>query len=112
MKKLSILVIAIMLSNLSYGQNEKDIIIGKRFTIKSEILNTYREISIYLPNSYNDNNYIDYPVLYLLDGRKFFNSFSGVITQLSSDASPQVPEMIVVGITSQDRVKDSSPTSD
>lgn len=96
---------------MSYGQNEKDIIIGKRFTIKSEILNSDREISVYLPNSYYDNNYINYPVLYLLDGRKFFNSFSGVITQLSSDASPQIPEMIVIGITSQNRVKDSSPTN-
>lgn len=94
-----------------HGQNEKDIIIGKRFTIKSEILNSDREISVYLPNSYTDNNYRNYPVLYLLDGRKFFNSFSGVITQLSSDASPQIPEMIVIGITSQNRVKDSSPTN-
>lgn len=111
MRKLSILIILSIFSNLSYGQNEKDIIIGKRFTIKSEILNSDREISVYLPNSYYDNNYINYPVLYLLDGRKFFNSFSGVITQLSSDASPQIPEMIVIGITSQNRVKDSSPTN-
>jgi predicted alpha/beta superfamily hydrolase len=110
MKKLIILLIITVISNSSYGQNEKDIIIGKRLTIKSEILNSDREISVYLPNSYNDNNYINYPVLYLLDGRKFFNSFSGVLTQLSSDASPQLPEMIVIGITSQDRVKDSSPT--
>lgn len=111
MRKLFILLILTVFANLSYGQNEKDIVIGKRFTIKSEILNSDREISVYLPNSYNDNNYINYPVLYLLDGRKFFASFSGVITQLSSDASPQIPEMIVIGITSQDRVKDSSPTN-
>lgn len=111
MRKLIILLIITVISISSYGQNEKDISIGKRFTIKSEILNSDREISIYLPNSYNDNNYTNYPVLYLLDGRKFFNSFSGVITQLSSDASPQLPEMIVIGITSQDRVKDSSPTN-
>lgn len=100
-----------MISNLSYGQNKKNIVIGERLTIKSEILNSDREISIYLPNSYNDNNYINYPVLYLLDGRKFFNSFTGVITQLSSDVSPQIPEMIVIGITSQNRIKDSSPTN-
>ncbi len=111
MRKLFILLILTVLSNLLYGQNEKDIVIGKRFTIKSEILNSDREISVYLPNSYDDNNYINYPVLYLLDGEKFFNSFSGVITQLSSDASPQVPEMIVIGITSQDRIRDSSPTN-
>lgn len=111
MKKISLLLILIIFSNLSFGQTETNIIIGKRFLIKSEILDSDREISVYLPNSYSDNNYIEYPVLYLLDGRKFFNSFSGVITQLSSDASPQVPEMIVIGISSQDRVKDSSPTN-
>lgn len=108
MKKIVLLLFT--LSNLSFGQNQKDIVIGKRFNIKSEILNSDREISICLPDSYNDNNYTNYPVIYILDGRKYFHSFSGVISQLSSDVSPQIPEMIVIGITSQDRVKDSSPT--
>lgn len=111
MRQLLNIVILTIFFITSYGQSGNDIIIGKRFKIKSEILNSDREISVYLPNSYNNNDYVNYPVLYLLDGRKFFNSFSGVITQLSSDASPQVPEMIVIGITSQDRIKDSSPTN-
>jgi predicted alpha/beta superfamily hydrolase len=111
MKKITLLLILYIFSNLSYGQVQKDIIIGKRFTIKSEILNSNREISVALPNSYDDNNYTNYPVLYFLDGKKYFHSFSGVISQLSSDAGPQIPEMIVIGITSQDRVKDSSPTN-
>ena len=76
MKKLFTLIALTILSNFSYGQDKKDIVIGKRFSIKSEILNSEREISVYLPNSYNQNNYTNYPVLYLLDGRKFFNSFS------------------------------------
>ncbi|SMG28857.1 hypothetical protein SAMN05661096_01755 [Marivirga sericea] len=110
MKKLIILLTFSVLSHIINGQNHKDIIIGKRFTIKSEILNADREISIGLPDSYHDNNYTKYPVIYILDGKKYFHSFSGAITQLSSDVSPQIPEMIVVGITSQDRVRDSSPT--
>jgi len=110
MKKTALLLFLVAFSNLLIGQNEKDIIIGKRFTITSEILNSDREISICLPDSYNDNNYTKYPVIYILDGKKYFHSFSGVITQLSSDVSPQIPEMIVIGITSQDRVRDSSPT--
>jgi predicted alpha/beta superfamily hydrolase len=88
MKKISIIFILIASSYLSYGQNYEDIIIGKTFSIKSEILNADREISVYLPNSYESNNYVNYPVLYLLDGRKFFNSFTGIITQLSNDAMP------------------------
>ncbi|NER12619.1 tetratricopeptide repeat protein [Leptobacterium flavescens] len=101
----------IIFSSTSIAQNSTDIVIGKKLTIKSEVLNSDREIRIYLPESYNYNNYTKYPVLYLLDGRKFFHPFTGAVAQLSSDASPQIPEMIVVGITSQDRVRDSSPTN-
>lgn len=110
MKKIGLLLFLVSFFNLSFGQVQKDIVIGKRFTIYSEILNSDRELSVSLPDSYEDNDYTNYPVIYILDGRKYFHSFSGVITQLSSDVSPQIPEMIVVGITSQDRVKDSSPT--
>jgi predicted alpha/beta superfamily hydrolase len=92
------------------AQGASDIVVGKKITIRSSVLNEDRELLISLPDSYSDNNYTRYPVLYLLDGQKFFRSFSGVVKQLSSDASPQVPEMIVVGITSQQRVRDSSPT--
>jgi len=67
-------------------------------------------ILVYLPNSYN-NTYKSYPVIYLLDRETLFNSFTGVVDMLSSDASPQIPEMIVVGInTSQNRLRDASPT--
>ncbi len=110
MRNLHILLLIMVFTYVSHGQKGEDIPIGKRFTIQSDILRSNREILVYLPNSYRENTYTDYPVLYLLDGRKFFHSFSGVITQLSSDASPQVPEMIVIGISSQDRVRDSSPT--
>lgn len=42
--------------------------------------------------------YRRYPVLYLRDGAKFFHSFTGAIQQLTSDATPHAPEMIVVAI--------------
>ncbi|RIW13360.1 hypothetical protein D0X99_16425 [Algoriphagus lacus] len=66
---------------------------------------------IYVPISYTNNNYKTYPVIYLLDGGTLFTSFTGVVDRLSSDASPQLPEMIVVGInTSQNRLRDASPS--
>jgi predicted alpha/beta superfamily hydrolase len=92
------------------AQNTKNIVIGQKITLKSKILDSEREISVYLPASYDQNNFNKYPVIYLLDGEKFFHPFSGAVAQLSSDASPQIPETIIVGITSQDRIKDSSPT--
>lgn len=92
------------------AQKQTDIVIGKQFNISSKILKSERQIQLYLPDSYYDNNYIQYPVVYVLDGNKFFQSFSGVVEQLSSDVSPQIPESILVGISSQDRVRNSSPT--
>lgn len=93
-----------------FSQKATNIVIGKKIKIHSNVLNEDREVLISLPDSYQDNNYTKYPVLYLLDGDKFFKSFSGAASQMSSDASPQIPEMIIIGITSQNRVKDSSPT--
>lgn len=114
MIKLQILIFIIVciLGSHQYiwGQNTFDIVIGKKIKFHSSILSKDREILIALPDSYGDNNYTKYPVLYLLDGDKFFNSFSSAAAQMSSDASPQIPEMIIIGITSQDRIKDSSPT--
>ncbi len=113
MRKYSLLIFILLICHLLHSQNvsQQNFVIGKKYTINSKILNTNREIIIYLPESYNFNDYYRYPVIYLLDGKKFFHSFTGVVAQKSSDASPQIPEMILVGIVSQDRVKDSSPTN-
>jgi predicted alpha/beta superfamily hydrolase len=111
LKKLYLLInIPLLCTQSIFSQETRDIVIGQATTITSKVLDSEREILIYLPASYGENNYNFYPVIYLLDGKKFFHSFSGVVAQLSSDASPQIPESIIVGITSQDRAKDSSPT--
>lgn len=114
MKKYLLLVLISLLTqtNLSFAQaTNTDIVIGEKKYLHSTILNEKRELLIYIPDSYNRNNYKKYPVLYLLDGGTLFRSFSGVVDRLSSDASPQIPEMIVVGInTSQNRLRDASPT--
>ena len=91
-KILYVVLIAIAINTQSViAQESIDIIIGQKTTIKSEVLNSNREILVYLPASYNENDFKNYPVIYLLDGKKFFHSFSGVVAQLSSDASPQIP---------------------
>ncbi len=106
--KLTILMLFIILS--VKAQSKDDIIIGKRTSIFSTILDSERELYIYLPKSYTNNSYKKYPVMYLLDGKRFFHMATGVISQMSDDISPKIPEMIVVGIKSQNRVRDSSPT--
>lgn len=90
---------------------ENSISIGTEVSLSSSILGEQRTIQIALPPSYASNHgHTRYPVLYLLDGQMFFHIATGVVRQLSSDASPHAPEMIVVGIASQHRVRDSSPS--
>jgi predicted alpha/beta superfamily hydrolase len=88
-----------------------EISIGREISLQSAILDEQRTIQIALPQSYSANHkHTRYPVLYLLDGQKFFQTVTGAVGHLSSDASPHIPEMIVVGIPSQQRVRDSSPS--
>ncbi len=85
--------------------------IGITRTVRSQLLGEDRTLQIYLPQSYESSQrYRRYPVLYARDGAKFFHSFTGVVAQLTSDATPRAPEMIVVGIVETDRVRDSSST--
>lgn len=102
-------LIAVSLSSRS--ENSEALGIGIRRTLSSEVLGETRTIDIYLPPSYEtSHSYHRYPVVYLRDGRKFFHSFTGAIAQLTSDATPHAPEMIVVAIHEVDRVRDSAPT--
>ncbi|WP_444894648.1 alpha/beta hydrolase [Microbulbifer sp. TRSA001] len=96
----------------SLTAQSKELTIGERKVIVSQTLEEKREYWISLPTSFKEGGYKDYPVLYLLDAdfNSFFHAFTGMVRQLSSDATPVIPEMIVVGIVSQERVRDSSPT--
>jgi predicted alpha/beta superfamily hydrolase len=88
-----------------------EIAIGKEISLDSAILREKRTIQIALPRSYADSHtYTRYPVLYMLDGHLFFEAVTGDVRYLSGDASPRIPEMIVVGIPSEHRVRDSSPS--
>jgi predicted alpha/beta superfamily hydrolase len=90
----------------------RDIVIGQKYAIDSKALAEKREYWISLPSSYDVKDDKKYPVLYLIDANlnSVFHAFSGVVKQMSEDASPLIPEMIVVGIVSQNRMRDSSPT--
>jgi predicted alpha/beta superfamily hydrolase len=75
---------------VSFVQSDRnDIVIGKKSYLHSATLNQERELLVYLPATYTDNFYTRYPVIYLLDSGKFFNSFSSTVGQLRADASPK-----------------------
>jgi predicted alpha/beta superfamily hydrolase len=93
------------------AESSDAITIGTRRVIQSQVLKEDRTVYIQLPESYaQSSGYRRYPVLYLRDGGKFFQSFAGAVQHLSLDATPHVPEMIVVAILETDRVRDSAST--
>ena len=105
-------LIFFLLSLASLSVFADNIVIGEKYKIDSKILGESREYWVSLPNSYKQNGYKKYPVLYFTDANlgNLFHVFSGIAKQMSADASPQIPEMIVVGMVSQNRVRDSAPT--
>ena len=93
------------------AESTDGITIGTSRVVESRVLKERRRVYIHLPESYQQSRgYRRYPVLYVRDGGKFFHSFTGAVKHLASDATPHVPEMIVVAIVETDRVRDSSST--
>jgi predicted alpha/beta superfamily hydrolase len=90
---------------------QTDVVIGKEFTLRSDILKEVRSYFVRLPASYeNDEFYANkrYPVLVLLDADTHFFPVSGLIHSLSVN-DEQIPEMIVVGIRNINRSRDLTP---
>lgn len=74
-------------------------------TIQSKILNTDRKVMVSLPPSYNPNE--NYPLILMTDASYYFNIVKEAVHTLFQDG---FPKMIVVGVLSDDRYKDLSPT--
>jgi predicted alpha/beta superfamily hydrolase len=88
--------------------------IGGRSTLHSKILNEERPYLLHLPQSYASKVFAPkrYPVLYLLDGDKHFQSASGVVQFMSAgiNGNIQIPELIIVAIPNTARNRDLTPT--
>lgn len=101
-------VIFILSSSHFYSQ-QNQLTTGSSEIVHSRLLNEDREILIHIPKSNGGKNgTVHYPVMYLLDGESFFNSFTGMMQYLSSIG--KIPEMIIVGIKNVDRKRDFTPT--
>ena len=98
----------------AFGQNEKDIIIGSKFTINSSILNEERTCLISLPDSYNDSSGEEkkYPIIILLDGYTHFKTASGIVHFMSYNRIRNylMPETIIIAIENVDRRRDFTVT--
>jgi len=89
----------------------------------SDILNSDRDITIYLPPGYNDRDDVRYPVLYMHDGQNLFEGERAFIPgqhwrlgEAADEAigSRSARPMIIVGIdnTGASRIDEYTPTND
>lgn len=104
----TLLLIAVFLMNTSIFAQEaiEKICIGEKIKFRSEILNQVREISIKLPENYEDQD-LSFPVHYVLDGEIIFNSYSS-ITELKAQ-NEEIPAALIIGIANIDRRFDLNP---
>lgn len=82
--------------------------IGLKHTLKSEILSEERILNIYLPEGYNSQDTLNYPVIYLLDGSidEDFIHVSGLVQFLNLPWVNMLQPSILVGIANVDRKRD------
>ena len=99
LKKLTYLVLlAIALAGPQFGnaQITYNSQIGVLDSLHSEVLNESRSVYVQLPDSYDPDSSIKYPVVYILDGDVLLNALYTVHSFYSGGF---MPEMIMVGIS-------------
>lgn len=113
MKTLIISLWIISISALAQEKSGDTMAFGNKFTLESKILNESRTYWVRLPASYHNANYDlqSYPIMYVLDGKSVFFPLVGVVSFMSEKESVnfQIPEMIVVGVDTENRLKDLTP---
>src|SRR5579862_1953642 len=88
--------------------NNKPFVLGIIDEIESGQLAEKRILNIYLPEGYNKNDTVTYPVIYLLDGSadEDFIHIAGLVQFNSFPWVNRMPKSIVVGIANVDRRRD------
>ena len=104
-----------LLSVTLYGQTgkpdaerTKPFVLGVIDEIQSVQLGEKRVLNIYLPEGYNKNDTVTYPVAYLLDGSadEDFIHVTGIYQFNNFPWIARVPKTIIVGIANVDRKRD------
>jgi predicted alpha/beta superfamily hydrolase len=99
MKSLFLLLCCCCIFFYSEAQQVEDNFLGQRVLLNSVVLSGEREIQVSLPEGYQDS-VKDYPVLYLLDGQRWF--IQAVSNQRIFSEYMYTPDFIVVGINTDD----------
>lgn len=103
--KTILLCLSLFAANACFAQS-KPFVIGETRTLVSDNLLQPRTLNIYLPEGYNKDSAITYPVIYVLDGsaNEDFIHTAGLVQYLAM--YEMMPKSIVVGIANVDRKKD------
>jgi predicted alpha/beta superfamily hydrolase len=113
-RRIYVLPILLVLCPL-FSLSAQDMHYAKKHVIQSKILNEERTYWINLPAAYDDPNFgaEKYPVIYVLDGKSNFFPIAGLVDFMSGRESVnfQIPEAIVVGIDTSDRMRVLTPTA-
>ncbi|MGZ3881075.1 MAG: alpha/beta hydrolase [Flavisolibacter sp.] len=99
---------AIAQSRLKDPHAAKPFVLGLIDEIQSKELSEKRILNIYLPEGYNQNDTVRYPVVYLLDGSAD-EDFIHIVGLYQFNSFPwinRVPKSIIVGIATVDRRRD------
>ena len=97
MKFLYTILACIFLSQMGLSQeNSTPVTVGLNYSFNSSVLNESCQLQVYAPDDYEESAE-GYPVLYILDGQKYF--LSGVAIQKALRTPRAIPNMIVVGVS-------------
>jgi uncharacterized protein len=101
-------LLALNTSGANAQSMQKQFVLGLIEEIQSTQLSEKRILNIYLPEGYNRNDTVHYPVIYLLDGSadEDFIHVVGIVQFNSFSWINRVPPSIVVGIANTDRRRD------
>lgn len=90
------------------GDSSKPFVLGIVDQLHSRLLAEKRTVNIYLPEGYDPQDTVTYPVIYLLDGAadEDFIHVTGLIQFNNFSWIDRVPKSIVVGIINTDRKRD------
>ena len=89
----------LILLTFCYAKAQSDYVVGKEYSIPSNVFETNRKIWVSTPEDYQASNK-SYPVLYLLDGQRWF--LQAVSYQRLFSEYSYTPDFIVVGINTDD----------
>lgn len=105
-----VFVLMVFLFQEVFGSEELKLNIGFRESIKSEILDEYRNIIIRLPDRYDESS-DSYPVIYLLDGDVNLMLMAITVINRLTHYEAILKDMIVVAIENVDRSRDMWPVN-